>query len=209
MLYSYIIHIQLYTYTCGNIVNTIMTNEHTSLEKYTSHTLFEMVMKGLCVRGELETEQTILTPQFLCLYQHFFLLLLGCSGVLRAHSPLLGAGSHYSILSPTNWLQTKLNFLSHWVISLFDAHLLPVNVAFTPNSIHPQSWLYPDIFNRMHLLFTQVHFLFDSSAEGQYVTLRLANNSNNVNVFNKAKMEYTLNWFIPNIAMSNVPEIET
>ena len=36
----------------------IMTNEHTSLEKYTSHTLFEMVAKGLCVRGELETEQT-------------------------------------------------------------------------------------------------------------------------------------------------------
>ena len=38
--------------------STIMTNEHTSLEKYTSHTLFEMVAKGLCARGELETEQT-------------------------------------------------------------------------------------------------------------------------------------------------------
>ena len=37
---------------------TIMTNEHTSLEKYTSHTLFERVAKGLCVKGELETEQT-------------------------------------------------------------------------------------------------------------------------------------------------------
>ena len=35
-----------------------MTNEHTSLEKYTSHTLFEMVAKGLSMRGELETEQT-------------------------------------------------------------------------------------------------------------------------------------------------------
>ena len=35
-----------------------MTNEHTSIEKYTSHTLFEMVAKGLRVRGELETEQT-------------------------------------------------------------------------------------------------------------------------------------------------------
>ena len=33
----------------------------TSLEKYPSHTLVEMVAKGLrkgCVRGELETEQT-------------------------------------------------------------------------------------------------------------------------------------------------------
>ena len=32
--------------------------KNTSLEKYTSHTLFEMVGKGLCVRDELETEQT-------------------------------------------------------------------------------------------------------------------------------------------------------
>ena len=36
----------------------IMMNKPTSLEKYTSHTLFERVAKGLCVRGELETEQT-------------------------------------------------------------------------------------------------------------------------------------------------------
>ena len=35
-----------------------MTNKHTFLEKYTPHTLFEMVAKGLCMRGELETEQT-------------------------------------------------------------------------------------------------------------------------------------------------------
>ena len=51
-------HIKLYTYTCRNIVNTLMTSEQTFLEEYTSHTLFEMVAKGLCVRGELETEQT-------------------------------------------------------------------------------------------------------------------------------------------------------
>ena len=36
-----------------------MTSEHTSLEKYNSHTLFEMVAKGLCVRGELEAEQRL------------------------------------------------------------------------------------------------------------------------------------------------------
>ena len=44
-----------------------MTNEHTSLEKYTSNTLFERVAKGLCVRGELETEQSQqhIDPQFL------------------------------------------------------------------------------------------------------------------------------------------------
>ena len=38
--------------------STIMMNEHTSLEKYTSRILFERVAKGLCVKGELETEQT-------------------------------------------------------------------------------------------------------------------------------------------------------
>ena len=36
----------------------MMTNEQTSLEKYTPHILFERVAKGLCVRGGLETEQT-------------------------------------------------------------------------------------------------------------------------------------------------------
>ena len=34
-----------------------MTSKHSSLEKYSSLTLFKMVAKGLCVRGELETEQ--------------------------------------------------------------------------------------------------------------------------------------------------------
>ena len=38
--------IQLYTYTCGNIVNTIMTNEHASLEKYTSHLYSKGLRKG-------------------------------------------------------------------------------------------------------------------------------------------------------------------
>ena len=39
------------------------------------------------------------------------------SGVLRAHSPLLGAGSLYSILSPTNWLQlTKLPVALGYII---------------------------------------------------------------------------------------------
>ena len=51
-----------------------------------------------------------------------------------------------------------------------DTHLLFVGVKSAPNSTRPHSRLYPDIFDRMQLLFTQVHFLFDSSVEGQYVT---------------------------------------
>ena len=67
------------------------------------------------------------------------------SGAQRAHNPLLGAASHYSILYPTN-----SNCLSHRVISLFDIHLLLVGVTSAPNSTRPQSKLYPDIFDWMH-----------------------------------------------------------
>ena len=73
-----------------------MTNEHSSLEKYTYHTLFERVAKGLCARGELETEQTatyrpqvpLTTAAFL---SHFAGLLNRRS--LRAAIPLPGVGS--------------------------------------------------------------------------------------------------------------------
>ena len=60
------------TYMHAETVNTIMTSIHTSLEKYTSHTLFEMVAKWLrkgCVwevSWRLNKLQHI-DPQFLCL----------------------------------------------------------------------------------------------------------------------------------------------
>ena len=47
-----------------------MTNEHASLEKYTSHTLFEMVVKGLRkdyvweVNWRLNKDCNILPPSF-------------------------------------------------------------------------------------------------------------------------------------------------
>ena len=129
-----------------------MTSEHSSFEKYTSRTFFEMVAKGLCERwiGDW-TDCNILTPSsFVFSSTSFSFCWAAQLGVLRAHSPLLGAGSLYSILSPTNRHQTN-NFLSHRVISLFDIHLLPVSVASAPNSTPPQSRFYADIFDRMHL----------------------------------------------------------
>ena len=71
----------------------ITTNEDTSFGKCTSHTLFERVVKGLCVRGELETEQT-------ALLSHSARLLNPGS---FCPIPQLGACSLYSNLSPTNW----------------------------------------------------------------------------------------------------------
>ena len=45
-------HIQLYTYTCGNKINN--NDERTHFIRNGC----ERVAKGLCVRGELKTEQT-------------------------------------------------------------------------------------------------------------------------------------------------------
>ena len=103
----------------GNIVNTIMTNGQ-SLEKYTSHTLFEMVTKGLCVRVELETEQNcnILTPSTSGYSSITFSFSWAAQPrALMAASPQSGAGSHAGILSPNLWLQlTELPVTPGYII---------------------------------------------------------------------------------------------
>ena len=92
-----------------------MTNEHTSLEKYTSHTLFSNgLRKGwywLCVRGRLETEQTATYwPQvpltIAALLSHAAELL---NRVLRAQAlclELFLTTSHCN--SNSNWLKPSL-----------------------------------------------------------------------------------------------------
>ena len=170
MLLTFVAFINVtYSYACRNIVNTIMTNGNSSLGKYTSHTLFEMVAKGLRERGELETEQNcnILTPSSSGYSSTYFSFTwVAQLGALRTASPVW-AGSHAA-----SYLQNSklLNFLSHRVISLFDVHLLLVGVTSASNSTRLQSRLSPDIFDWMQLLFTQVHFLFNSSA-GSEVTM--------------------------------------
>ena len=68
-----------------------------------------LTSKGLCVRGELETEQNcnILTPQLFWVSQPFFPVLLGCSTGGLGVQLLLGHGSHSKIFFPAD-----LNFLS-------------------------------------------------------------------------------------------------
>ena len=93
------------------------------------------------------TNGKILTPSsFLFRSTSFSFCWAAQSGIMRAHSPLLGADSLYSTLSPTT-----SNCQSHRVISLFDVLLLPVSVTFAPNSTRPRSRLYLDVFVRMHL----------------------------------------------------------
>ena len=80
------------------------------------------------------TNCNILTPSsFVFSSTSFSFCWAAQSGVLRVHIPLLGAGSLYSILSPTNWLQ--LNWTScrtglyHCLTStcfLWASHLHPI-----------------------------------------------------------------------------------
>ena len=82
--------------------------------------------------------------------------------------PLLCAGSVYRILSPT-----YLNFLSPGLYNNLTPTHLPASITIS-HSIQPlDSQGHLLIFlNRMHLLFTQVHFLFWqlSRVGGQYAT---------------------------------------
>ena len=77
------------------------------------------------------------------------------SGVLRAPS----AGCWFSLQHLiSNWLELPV----HRVILLFYAHSI--------QPVDSQGYLL-DTFDRMHLLFTQVHFLFWQLGRGQYATL--------------------------------------
>ena len=134
-----------YTYTCRNIFNTIRTSEDSSLEKYISH----FIERVVCER-ELETEQNcnILTPSLMAIIA----FLSHSPGMLNrapGGSASLGHGPHSSIFSPTVSSSNKLPV--HRVISLFYAHSI--------QHVDSQGYLL-DIFDRMHLLFTQGHFLF-------------------------------------------------
>ena len=95
-------------------------------------------------------------------------------GVTEGHQP--SVWSCFSLprtatRTPTNWLQQTLTvcgtglyncLTSTWFLWASQFHrILPV---------HRSRWC-PDIFDRMHLLFTQVHFLINSSVEDQYVTI--------------------------------------
>ena len=104
-----------------------MTNEHTYLEKYTSHTLFERIAKGLCMWGELEwTDCNILTPISSVFSSTFFSFCWAAqSGVLRAHSPLLGATASYLQLTEPVCGTGLYNCLTPTCF-LWSPHLYPI-----------------------------------------------------------------------------------
>ena len=126
---------------------------------------FERVTKGIiCERwvGDwTELRHIYPPPQLFWLQQHFFPVLQSCSTGGLGAQPQLGHGSHSSIFFPTD-----LNFLSPGLYNnLTPAYFLRASHLFSIQPIDSQGipWS-PDIFDRMHLLFTQVHFSSDSPA---------------------------------------------
>ena len=105
LLHSRIIHI--YTYTRGNKINNNDEQTHFFRKIYLSHFIRNVCERVMCERWVGDwTNCNVLTPSsFVFSSISFSLCWAAQSGVLRAHSPLLGADSLYSILSPTNWLQ--------------------------------------------------------------------------------------------------------
>ena len=140
-----------------------MTSIHT-LEKYTFHTLFEMVAKGLCVRSECNI---LTSSSFVFSSISFSFCWAAQSRVLRAHSPLLGASSLYSILPPTNWLQLTE----------------PVCRTGLYNCLTPTCFLWASHLHPIQPVYSQGYTLISSTGctcslidgwvEGQYVTLGL------------------------------------
>ena len=97
---------ETYSYACRNIVNTIKTNETQFFRKiYLSHFIRNST-KGLCVRGELETEQNcnILPPALLAIAA----LLSHTAGLLNQGSwwPSSLLGLVLTASNCNNWLQT-------------------------------------------------------------------------------------------------------
>ena len=102
-----------YTYICGNIINNNDERTHFFRKIYLSHFIrkgCDRVTNGLCLRGELETEQTATYwPQ---VPLTIAALLSYSAGLLNRGSwgPKPSAGSWFSLprtatRTPTNWLQ--------------------------------------------------------------------------------------------------------
>ena len=140
------------TYTCGNKINNNVERTQFFRKIYLSHFIrngCERVAKGLCVRGELETEQTA---------TYWPPIPLSLAALLSRSAGLLNRGSRVPIalcwmlvLSTASYLQLLLQLTEPLCGPGFDIHLLLVGVTFATNSTSPQSRLYPDIFDRMHL----------------------------------------------------------
>ena len=157
-----------------NIFNTIKTSGHSSLEKYTSH----FIERVVCER-ELKTEQWLqhTDPPNSTGYHS-----LSFSFSWAAQPGGLWAQSLDMVLIPASSLQLIWNSCRRGYIIIW-RHIC---TQFNPSTVKVIPWS-PNIFDRMYLLFTPVHFFFWQLGRGQYVTVvkwfqvLLFNISNSIN----------------------------
>ena len=141
-----------------------MTNEHTSLEKYTSHTLFKRVVWEVSWRlNRLQHIDPQVPLSLTALLSH-------SAGLLNWGSwgPKPSAGSWFSLpQTPTNWLQLT------WTVCgtrLYN--------CLTPTCFLWASHLHriPPVHGQGYILISSTRctcFLIDGWVEGQYVTRRV------------------------------------
>ena len=137
------------------------------------------LLKGLCVRGSWRPNRTATYwPSLLWPQRRFFPILLGCStGGLGAqpHWVLVFSTASYLqlIWSPTGLIPNWLNFLCTELYNSSTSTFLWASQIALIQPVHGQSYIL--IFlDRMHLLFTPVHFLFwqPGRVVGQYTTYK-------------------------------------
>ena len=142
-----------------------MTNEHTSSEKYTSHTLFERVAKGLCVRGELETGQTA---------TYWPPVPLSLAALLSRSAGMLNRGpiAHcwVLVLSTASYLKLADSKLTEPVCGTGLYNCLASTCFLWASHLHPIK----PVHSQGYILMSSTGctcFPIDGWAEGQYVTI--------------------------------------
>ena len=119
------------------------------------------------MRGELETEQNcnISTPTLLDIAA----FLSSSPGLLnRGPGGPASAGTWFSFQHLLSNLSELRGYIIIWARpTTYERHNCTL---FNPSTVKVMPWS-PDIFDRMHLLFTQVHFFFWQLGRDQYVTL--------------------------------------
>ena len=154
--------------------DTIKTSD-TVLSKNIPLTLFKRVRKGywrFYCESELETEQNynILTPTLIAITAF-----LSRSPGLLNRGPggpaCLGAGFLYRILSPTRLISNWFNFLCTELYNRsMPTFFLRASQIALIQPVLVQGYILV-FLDRMHLLFTPVHFQFWQLGWGQYATV--------------------------------------
>ena len=172
---SNIHHTIYYTFAKCNILICMQkhsqhnNDERTQLlKKHTSHFIRKGCKRVICERwvGDWTKTATYWPPALLARAA----LLSHPAGLLNRGpwEPSSLLGLVFTASNCNNWLQTLIS--NQLELPIAPGYIIvwrkpaSVSVASALNSTRPQSRLSPDIFDRMHLLFTQAHFFFDRSA---------------------------------------------